>query len=90
MKPRLFSFDIFGTVVDWRRGLEADLTRLGRALAPGDFDRIVDAQGRDEQAEFRPCTSPPPSSGRQCRVVSLSHRVQRGGTSPRMQTMIWM
>jgi len=54
MKPRLFSFDIFGTVVDWRQGLEADLARIGRALGPDDFDRIVDFQGRDEQAEFRP------------------------------------
>jgi 2-haloacid dehalogenase len=54
MKPRLFSFDIFGTVVDWRRGLEADLARLGRVLGPEDFDRVVDAQGRDEQAQFRP------------------------------------
>lgn len=54
MKPGLFSFDIFGTVVDWRRGLEADLSQLGCALRPEDFDRIVDAQGRDEQALFRP------------------------------------
>lgn len=40
---RLVTFDIFGTVVDWRAGLGAE-----------DFDRIVDVQGREEQARFRP------------------------------------
>jgi 2-haloacid dehalogenase len=54
MKPQLFTFDIFGTVVDWQRGLRADLARLGRSLDGAEFDRIVDAQGKDEQAQFRP------------------------------------
>jgi 2-haloalkanoic acid dehalogenase type II len=54
VKPRLFSFDIFGTVLDWRRGLRADLAGLGRSLSDAEFDAIVDAQGRDEQAAFRP------------------------------------
>lgn len=45
MQPKLFTFDIFGTVLDWRRGLGA-----------GDaFDRVIDFQGADEQrAPFRP------------------------------------
>lgn len=42
-RPKLITFDIFGTVVDWRAG-----------LGEKDFDRIVDAQGREEQARFRP------------------------------------
>jgi hypothetical protein len=42
VKPRLFSFDIFGTVVDWRRGLETDLQRIGVTLGQHGFDRIVD------------------------------------------------
>ena len=54
MKPRLFSFDIFGTVVDWRRGLETDLQRIGFTLGQHGFDRIVDVQGADQQAGFRP------------------------------------
>jgi 2-haloalkanoic acid dehalogenase type II len=54
MKPRLFTFDIFGTVVDWQRGLQADLARVGHSLERAQFDRIVDAQGADEQAQFRP------------------------------------
>ncbi len=43
MKPSLLTFDIFGTVLDWRKG-------LGEA----DFDRIVDVQGDLEQGRFRP------------------------------------
>lgn len=51
VKPEILTFDIFGTVVDWRRGLEGD---LGRALPPDVFDRIVDAQGALEAKGFRP------------------------------------
>jgi 2-haloacid dehalogenase len=43
VKPTLLTFDIFGTVLDWRKG-------LGEA----DFDRIVDLQGDLEQERFRP------------------------------------
>jgi 2-haloalkanoic acid dehalogenase type II len=49
MKPRLFTFDIFGTVVDWQLGLREALQAIGRPLAPGEFDRVIDFQGRDEQ-----------------------------------------
>jgi 2-haloacid dehalogenase len=42
MKPALLTFDIFGTVLDWRTGLGA-----------GDFDRLVDVQGELEQGRFR-------------------------------------
>jgi 2-haloalkanoic acid dehalogenase type II len=45
MKPLLLTFDIFGTVVDWRA-----------ALGERDFDRIVDVQGELEQQRFRPYT----------------------------------
>jgi 2-haloacid dehalogenase len=48
---RLFTFDIFGTVLDWKRGLAET---LGRAVSDGEFDRFIDEQGRDEQAAFRP------------------------------------
>jgi 2-haloacid dehalogenase len=43
MKPSLLTFDIFGTVLDWRAG-----------LGERDFDRLVDVQGELEQARFRP------------------------------------
>jgi hypothetical protein len=32
MRPVLFTFDIVGTLSDWRRGLQQDLARLGRSL----------------------------------------------------------
>ncbi len=47
--PLLFTFDVFGTVVDWRRGLTEALAARGREVGPGDFDRIVDRQGALEQ-----------------------------------------
>jgi len=52
--PAIFTFDIFGTVVDWRRGLARELAAAGYELSDADFERVVDAQGRDEQAAFRP------------------------------------
>jgi 2-haloacid dehalogenase len=52
--PTLFTFDIFGTVVDWRRGLAGDVAAAACDLADADFDRVIDAQGADEQAGFRP------------------------------------
>jgi 2-haloacid dehalogenase len=45
MRPALLSFDIFGTVVDWRTG-----------LGELDFDRIIDLQGDLEQQRFRSYT----------------------------------
>jgi len=53
-RPVLFTFDIFGTVVDFRRGLALDLAAAGHELADVDFERVVDAQGTDEQAGYRP------------------------------------
>ena len=52
MDPRIFAFDIFGTVLDWRTGLGDSLKKLGRELGPGDFDKVIDAQGADEQGPY--------------------------------------
>ena len=49
----LITFDIFGTVLDWRRGLEAACAAAARPLLEGEFDRIVDAQGVLEQAAYQ-------------------------------------
>jgi 2-haloalkanoic acid dehalogenase type II len=49
MVPRLLTFDIFGTVIDWRRGISDALARAGRPVAEVEFDRIVDRQGALEQ-----------------------------------------
>jgi 2-haloalkanoic acid dehalogenase type II len=50
MQPRLLSFDVFGTVVDWRRGLLAALGRQGIMVPEPAFDEIIDAQALDERA----------------------------------------
>ena len=51
-RPRLVTFDIFGTVLDWRTGLEDACQRMGRPLRDDEFDRIVDVQGELERGDF--------------------------------------
>jgi 2-haloacid dehalogenase len=53
MIPRLITFDIFGTVVDWRGGLRADLRALDRHLTDSEFERVIAAQAVDETGPFR-------------------------------------
>ena len=48
VRPALLTFDVFGTVLDWRTGLGRDCAAAGRPLAPGDFDRIIDRQAELE------------------------------------------
>lgn len=50
--PELITFDIFGTVLDWRTGLENACAAAGRPLSDGEFDCIVDVQGELEQGDF--------------------------------------
>src|SRR5262245_66629948 len=50
--PRLITFDIFGTVLDWRSGLERACAAAGRPLVAGEFDRIVDLQAEIEHQQF--------------------------------------
>ena len=52
VRPRLLTFDIFGTVLDWRTGLEQACRKAGRPLEPDEFDRVVDAQGALERGPF--------------------------------------
>jgi len=53
VRPRLFTFDIFGTVVDWRRGLRQALAAAGYPLDDPAFDRVIDAQAAEEAGPFR-------------------------------------
>ena len=48
--PELFTFDIFGTVIDWKTGLTEACRAHGRPLLDGEFDRVIDVQGLLEQA----------------------------------------
>jgi 2-haloacid dehalogenase len=54
MRPGILTFDIFGTVLDWRRGLSDALVRYGVNLAPIDFDRVIDRQAAMESGRYRP------------------------------------
>ncbi|MBI4365177.1 MAG: hypothetical protein HY568_07090 [Candidatus Latescibacteria bacterium] len=54
LSPELLTFDIFGTVVDWRRGLGEALERYGIPLADADFDSVIDDQAAREAGPFRP------------------------------------
>jgi 2-haloalkanoic acid dehalogenase type II len=53
MIPELLTFDIFGTVLDWRQGLRRSLLRHGVELGPLDFDRVIDIQAGLESGSFR-------------------------------------
>jgi len=52
--PRLITLDVFGTVLDWRRGLADACDAAGRPLGPGEFDAIVDRQAELEAAAWAP------------------------------------
>jgi 2-haloalkanoic acid dehalogenase type II len=47
-RPKIITFDFFGTVIDWRRGF-----REAAQMKDEDFDRLIDVQGRMEQERFR-------------------------------------
>ena len=51
-RPRLLTFDIFGTILDWRTGLEGACRAAGRPLGAGEFDRVIDAQAVLERGPF--------------------------------------
>jgi 2-haloacid dehalogenase len=53
MKPTLFTFDVFGTIVDWRSGLRADLAKAGHSCSDAIFDDIIAAQAALEAGPFR-------------------------------------
>ncbi len=53
MRPEILTFDVFGTILDWRRGLEHSLRRHGAGLCLEDFDRVIDLQARLEAGPFR-------------------------------------
>ncbi len=52
MTPQLCTFDFFGTVVDWKRGLTEDLARAGVTLDEANFEAIIDCQAEDEQRAY--------------------------------------
>jgi 2-haloacid dehalogenase len=51
--PKIVSFDIFGTVVDWRKGMLQALWRKGIPLDDTLWEKILKAQERLETGHFR-------------------------------------
>ena len=51
--PALLTFDIFGTVIDWRRGLRESLRRHGTRLTDPEFDHVIDFQAELEAGRYR-------------------------------------
>jgi 2-haloalkanoic acid dehalogenase type II len=52
MTPTLLTFDVFGTLVDWRAGLRADLAPHGIDLTDREFEHVLAAQEVDETGPF--------------------------------------
>jgi 2-haloalkanoic acid dehalogenase type II len=53
-RPKLFTFDLFGTLIDWRLGLKRAAAQYDRELTDQEFDRVIDLQGELESGQFRP------------------------------------
>lgn len=53
-KPLLITFDIFGTVLDWRTGMQVAVSEAGLSLSDRQFDQVVDRQAKLEQERFLP------------------------------------
>ena len=52
-RPKLFTFDIFGTVLDWQSGLSQALRAQGKTFRDGDMERFNDIQGKLESGPYR-------------------------------------
>jgi 2-haloacid dehalogenase len=52
-RPALLTFDIFGTVLDWRRGLREAVRANGTRLGDRAFERVIDRQAAEEAGRFR-------------------------------------
>jgi 2-haloalkanoic acid dehalogenase type II len=52
--PRLLTFDVFGTLIDWHTGLGTACAAAGRHITPVEFEAIIDAQSEIEHGPFRP------------------------------------
>jgi 2-haloacid dehalogenase len=71
-RPALLTFDVLGTIVDWRSGTLQAIARAGGMLPEARFDEVVDAQGRLEQA----------TPGRRYREVVAESLIEIAGLAP--------
>jgi len=52
MVPSLITFDVFGTVLDWKSGMEASCLAAGRPLRHDEFDSVINRQAELEAEVF--------------------------------------
>ena len=52
MRPKLITFDIFGTVLDWKKGMSISCDAVGRPLNSEEFEQILEVQGEMEADHF--------------------------------------
>lgn len=71
-RPLLLTFDVFGTILDWRRGTIEAVARAAGTLDEARFDDVVDAQGRLEAA----------SPGRRYRDIVAESLVRVAAVAP--------
>ena len=53
MLPACITFDVFGTIIDWRGGLQADLAKAGCICSDELFEKIISSQAASEAGPFR-------------------------------------
>lgn len=51
--PEVLSFDVFGTLVDWRKGALAELANAGVDASDDLFERLIDYQADLEKGPYR-------------------------------------
>ena len=51
--PKLLTFDVFGTVLDWRRGLVEAVRAMGVSMDDTRFQAVIDFQAREEALAYR-------------------------------------
>jgi 2-haloalkanoic acid dehalogenase type II len=71
-RPSLLTFDVFGTILDWRRGTLDAITESGRTLTEEEFEEVVDEQGRLERE----------TPGRRYREIVAESLVKVAGVAP--------
>ena len=74
-KPQLLTFDIFGTIVDWRAGLVEAAGLRGFDVDEAAFQAVIDDQARAEAEPYRPYADI--VAGSLERVLDMPHRAAR-------------
>ena len=87
-RPRLITFDVFGTILDWQRGMTDDVHAAGRSMGASDFERVVNRQAElERERHFHPDRDITAALGSSCLAGSVPRRCRctslpRGSGTP--------